>query len=387
MWEGTRLSAAQKGVYTDMGKVMKRIGIVLVCLILVVALVVGGYVLYIVMQYSRIEDGAQLTVENGQAGQMVIGQEYTATTYNIGFGAYNHDFSFFMDSGVMVDGTEVTGTNARAQSAEIVQANMAGATAALDDAALDFCLLQEVDVEADRSFKINEVEMLQKSFSDYASVYASNFHSAFLAYPFHEPHGAVEAGLLTLSRYQIDEATRRSYPVDDSFPTRFFDLDRCFSLLRLPVEGGDGKELVLINTHMSAYDEGGTIRAAQMEMLAGVLAEEYQKGNWVVVGGDFNHALCGTVEAFPSQQLVPEWVSVFDDSLLPEGFGVVCADNVNEIATCRSTDLPYVQGVNYSTVLDGFIVSANVSATAHNMDTGFMYSDHNPVALTFVLEP
>ena len=106
----------------------------------------------------------------------------------------------------------------------------------------------------------------------------------------------------------------------------------------------------------------------------------------MVVGGDFNHALCGTIEAFPSEQQVPPWVFAFDDSDLPQGFSVVRADNLTEVATCRSTDMPYTPGVNYTVVIDGFIVSDNVQASAKNIDAGFAYSDHNPVLLTFSLK-
>jgi hypothetical protein len=84
-----------------MGKVLKRAGIVLLCLLLVVVLVVGGYVLYLVLQYSRIADSTALEVQNQQVGQLSVGEKYVAVTYNIGFGAYDHDFSFFMDSGIM----------------------------------------------------------------------------------------------------------------------------------------------------------------------------------------------------------------------------------------------------------------------------------------------
>lgn len=367
-----------------MAKILKRTGIVLLCLLLVVVLVVGGYVLYIVLQYSRIADFEPLTVQNPQAAQLRAGQEYTALTYNIGFGAYNHEFSFFMDSGVMDDGTAVTGKNARAQSLDIVQRNTQGALTTAQGLSPDFCLFQEVDKEADRSWKVDQTAQMEAGFPQHAAVYASNFHSAYLAYPLHEPHGAVEAGLLTLSNQNISEAVRRSYPVDNSFPTRFFDLDRCFAVLRLPVEGGG--ELVLINSHMSAYDEGGTIRAAQLEMLRGVLAEERAKGNWVVVGGDFNHALGGTIDAFGSRQQLPAWVFAFDESELPEGFSVVQADNIQTVPTCRSTDIPYEKGVNYTAVLDGFLVSDNLAATAHNVDTDFAYSDHNPVLLRFALQ-
>ena len=108
--------------------------------------------------------------------------------------------------------------------------------------------------------------------------------------------------------------------------------------------------------------------------------------DYVIVGGDFNHALRGTRETFASEQQIPEWVYAFDDSDLPDGFSVVRADNVDTVPTCRSTDLPYEKGVNYTVVIDGFIVSDNVRASAENIDTDFSYSDHNPVLLTFSLQ-
>jgi endonuclease/exonuclease/phosphatase family metal-dependent hydrolase len=367
-----------------MKKTFKKITVTLLCLIAAAVLIVGGYIGYLLLQYERIPDNTALDVSNQQAGVLATDTAYTALTYNIGFGAYNHDFSFFMDSGTMLDGTEVTGGYSRAQSEEIVQTNVGGAISIMQAENADFYLLQEVDVKATRSFKINESTMITDAFSGYASVYASNFHSAYLFYPFSEPHGSVEAGLLTLSRYSISGAVRRSYPVDESFPTKFFDLDRCFSLLRIPVEGG--KELVLINTHLSAYDEGGLIRAAQFQLLNTVLEEEAQKGNYVIVGGDFNHALCGTIETFACQQQIPGWVYAIDESILADGYTIVCAQNVTETQTCRSTDIAYVKGVNYTAVLDGFIVSSNVEASAWNIDTDFEFSDHNPVKLTFILK-
>ena len=74
-----------------------------------------------------------------------------------------------------------------------------------------------------------------------------------------------------------------------------------------------GKTLVIVNSHMSAYDEGGVIRKAQLDMLTSFMAEEYEKGNWVIVGGDFNHTLGQEFrEAFPSEQATPEWAKVLD---------------------------------------------------------------------------
>jgi endonuclease/exonuclease/phosphatase family metal-dependent hydrolase len=293
-------------------------------------------------------------------------------------------FLFFMDSGAMLDGTEVTGFIPAPKAKKSYKRTSAAPVGVMQAENADFYLLQEVDVEATRSYKINESAMIADAFGGYASVYASNFHSAYLFYPFSEPHGSVEAGLLTLSRYSVSGAVRRSYPVDESFPAKFFDLDRCFALLRIPVEGG--RELVLINTHLSAYDEGGLVRAAQFQLLNTVLEEEAQKGNYVIVGGDFNHALCGTMETFACEQSVPGWVYEIDESILADGYTIVSPRNVTEVPTCRSTDIAYVKGVNYTAVLDGFIVSSNVEASAWNIDTDFEFSDHNPVILTFILK-
>ena len=41
--------------------------------------------------------------------------------------------------------------------------------------------------------------------------------------------------------------------------------------------------------------------------------------------------------------------------------------------------------MNYTTVVDGFLVSANIKAEAENIDVDFAYSDHNPVKLEFEL--
>lgn len=367
-----------------MNKVFKRVILIIVCVIIVLVAVLGGYIIYLSVQYSRIPDGEALAVQNPAAGQLAAGTEYSALTYNIGFGAYDHDYSFFMDTGVMDDGTKVKGKYGRAVSEEVVRSNTDGAieTAAARDA--DFYLFQEVDQEATRSFGINQRDEISAAFPEHGSVFASNFHSAYLMLPLANPVGSVESGLLTLSDVGVDEAVRRSLPVDESFPTKFFDLDRCFALLRIPVEGGG--ELVLINAHMSAFDEGGRIRSQQLYMLGDVMRAEREKGNWVIAGGDFNHAFHGSEEMFTGKQQRPEWVHTMSNEDLPPGFTIVKADNIETVPTCRSSDIPYEEGVNFCAVLDGFIVSDNVTAGAENIDANFEYSDHNPVFLQFTLK-
>lgn len=370
-------------------RILRRVGFVLACILLAVVLLLGGYVVYLMLQYSRIDDNTPLAVQTPQTAVLQQGKAYTAVTYNIGFGAYDPEYSFFMDTGNMADGTPVAGKYGKARSKSAAQTNTTGSVAALRTLAPDFALVQEADKDATRSYRINQVQAVTQALPAYASTYASNFHSAFLALPLNDMHGKVEAGLVTLSRYQISEAVRRSYPVDDGFPTKFFDLDRCFTQLRLPVQDASGKDtgkqLVLINSHMSAYDKGGTIRAQQLALLNSVLEAEAQRGNYVIVGGDFNHALYGSEDTFPSQQQFPAWVSILTPDDLADGFTVVEPANSQTVATCRTCDLPYEKGVNYTVSVDGFIVSDNVKATAENVDLSFAYSDHNPVKLSFSL--
>lgn len=370
----------------NMSKGVKKALITSSIILSILILLIGGYLGYVMLQYYRFDDVIELRIDKNSDNVVVsLNREYTISTYNIGFGAYNHEYSFFMDEGYMKDGTYVSGKYATARSKDIVLENTNGAIKTIKNLDADFMFFQEVDKEATRSYKVNQYEMLMNSFSDYSSVYSSNFHSAYLLYPFNDPIGKTEAGIVTLSNYKMKNATRYKLPIDESFPTKFFDLDRCFMITRYSVSGG--KELVLINVHLSAYDEGGVYRKKQLELLNKILKEEREKGNYVVAGGDFNHDIANSLNSFKSEQKIPEWVYVLQNSDLAEGYSFATSKN---IPTCRSTDMAYTKDVNYSVVLDGFIVSDNVMVTSVENITQdnnelFLYSDHNPVKMKFVL--
>ncbi|MEG1555822.1 MAG: endonuclease/exonuclease/phosphatase family protein [Bacteroidales bacterium] len=365
-------------------KHLKIIALIIAIFFAIIVLSIGVYAIWMESRYYRIADNIPLTISNSNLPILQTGKKYTALTYNLGFGAYNQDFSFFLDKGTMLDGTPVEGKFSRGQSFDIVRDNTLSSMTTVMSKNPDFCLLQEVDSFATRSYHIDQKESYECMFPEYAAVYALNLHTPFLLYPLFEPHGRAYSGLLTLSRYAITEATRKSYPVDQNFIEKFVDLDRCFVLLRLPVD--NGKELVLINSHLSAYDKGGKMRAKQLAMLNEVMSVEREKGNYVIVGGDFNHTLFDTKNTFATQQQVPDWVFTLSNHDLVPGFQLVKANNATTVPTCRSCDLPYVKGINYTSVLDGFIVSDNIKASACNLDTEFKNSDHNPVLLTFLLE-
>ncbi len=367
-----------------MPKVAKRVLQVIGIILALAIVVVGGYIIYLEVSYYRIADAQPVEVENNPSATLKAQTPYKAATYNIGFGAYTPDYTFFMDEGTTKDGKPTVGSHATAVSKESVLNCTKGAIETLEGLGIDFAILQEVDVNSTRSYQVDQKAAIEEAFPLFSSAFASNFHSSYLAYPLTDHHGTVNAGLLTIGSAHVKDAMRHSYPIDESFPTKFFDLDRCFLVERLPVD--NGKELVLINSHISAYDKTGEIRAMQFGLLTSVMTKEAAEGDYVIVGGDWNHALGDSLELYESDFQPPTWVSRFDETLLPSGFSVVRPDNIEAVPTCRNNDIPYEKGHTYTVTVDGFVVSDNVKASAQNIDTEFQFSDHNPVLLTFELQ-
>lgn len=357
-----------------MKRVLKICGITLISIIVIVVC----YLAYVLIQYHRIDDNTELEITNNQTLALDLTKEYKITTYNIGFGAYNQEYSFFMDEGKMKDGTATVGKYAKAVSKEVVETNTEGVINTVKVLDADFMFFQEVDVLSTRAHKVNQLEAINNSFSSYSSIFACNYDSAYLLYPFNDPIGMSKSGIVTLSKYEVKSSLRRQFPLSGVMMSDLFDLDRCFSITRIKVT--EEKDLVLINLHMSAFDEGGKVRAEQMTLLNKVMKEEIN--NYVIIGGDFNHALNDTV--FASNQERPEWVADFPFDSLTSGYTVASATNC---PTCRGTDIAYEKGVTYSVVIDGFIINSNIEVVnVQNIDNDFVYSDHNPCQMTFKLK-
>lgn len=366
-------------------KAVKIIGITVASVLALIILLAVSYVIYVYAEYDRIEDKLAITPDQNSELIADRSQTFSMMTYNIGFGAYDDQFSFFMDSGEdAVTGEKQSGKYGKAVSKDNVLKNVNGAIDTIADNIVDFVLLQEVDTEATRSYKVNEYDMVRtsESLKGYSHNFAQNFHSAYLMYPLFNHHGKNDSGIATISKYNVKENIRRSYPLDTGF-AKFFDLDRCFMISRVPLN--DGKELTIINSHMSAYDEGGKIRELQLAMLNQVMSEEYNKGNYVVVGGDFNHDLIEGGSQFPTGQKYPAWVNKLSNSDLSPNFRIVADASAG---TCRAAEIPYEKGYNFEVVVDGFIVSDNIDVVSiKNIgEHAYKYSDHNPAVMQFKLK-
>lgn len=340
---------------------------ILLGLLLLVVLAAGGLLGYLSLTEYRPDDIELLeVVQAARKDNVRVGERLDVLSFNTGYCGLGREQDFFMDGGSMV----------RPRSEEDVRANLNGILSELVRQNVDIYLLQEVDFDSWRSYYTNQADTYRHGLSlNMACAY--NFKCEFVPYPW-PPLGKVESGLVTFTGLNVTEATRESLPVPFSWPVSMANLKRCLLIERVPVEGTD-RELVIINLHLEAYDDGEGKRA-QTEQLMQILAAEYRNGNYVIAGGDFNQ----TFEGAASYPLLDEsfWqpskVYVSD---LPNGFSFVYDDAT---PTCRLLNKPY-DGERKNAqfyVIDGFIVSDNLKVNLiETVDLNFQYSDHNPVLL------
>ncbi len=349
-------------------RILKILGIVLgIILLLVIALVV-----FLSVTEYKPADREMAIFSLNPTGEKA-GQSVTVYTWNIGYGGLGKESDFFMDGGEMVD----------PPSQEIVEKNLAGIKQFMGDNPADAWLLQEVDWNSARTGDVNEFALIQALFRlDAASAFAYNYKCPFVPIPL-PPMGRIESGIATFSGLaMLDEAERVSLPCPFSWPVRAAQIKRCLLITRMKVEGTD-KELVLVNLHLEAYDDGEG-KIAQTKLLMEVLEQEYAKGNYVIAGGDFNQTFPGGLDTFPVKNAEKWTPGVLEENILPEGWKF--AADVDS-ATCRLLDRPYNEDCQLY-VIDGFILSPNVQLQdVQTVELGFEYSDHNPVRLVVDLIP
>lgn len=349
----------------------------LLCIVLALVVLAAGYMAYVFIDYHRIGD-MPLTPVNTETAipSLRTGTPYTAVSYNIGFGAYEDDYGFFMDGG----------TESRAWSEERLTANLAEIGAFLQAQAADFYLVQEVDIGSTRTYQVDERPYITDALPGLSSVFCQNYDSPYLMYPVTKPHGASQSGLLTFSAAQISDARRVELPVEPGF-RKLLDLDRCYSVSHIPVNGG--KALALYNFHLSAYTSDGTIATEQLTLLLADMQAEYDAGNWCVAAGDFNKDLLEDSSVyFGASDTDYAWAQPIPEGTF-DGYDVSLAPPLDEsdpVPSCRNADGAYHEG-QYVLTVDGFLVTPNVTVeSAQVLDTRFAYSDHNPVRMIFTLE-
>lgn len=284
--------------------------------------------------------------------------------WNIGYGGLGDDMDFFYDGGTQVR-----------TSRERTLANIDGIIEEIRRHSPDIILLQEVDECSRRTYRINEVKMLQEAFPDYHIYLAYNYKSFFVPIPVKAPMGRVASGVVLMSRIEPEEVHRWQYPSRFPWPVSMFNLKRC--LLTATFRLADGGSIVIGNTHNTAYDSGG-MRTAEIRWLGGLTARLASEGTPFIIGGDWNQF---PPDYIPSAAETddPHFTTVALDTALLQGTGRIVWDS--SARTLRHLNVPYGQE-SVLTVTDYFYVSDGFSVDSVNViDLGFRYSDHQPVLL------
>lgn len=354
---------------------MKKALKIIITVLCVILFLAGCYLVYVFADYHRIGTG-YIPISGEPHERIPVEEEYKLVSYNIGFGAYEPDYGFFMDGG----------TESWAWSEERLNVNIDNIANYLKEQQADFYLVQEVDRDSTRSYHVDEmVPLVNAVGTNTANTWAQNYDSPFLFYPFTQPHGKSVSGLLTMSPFTIRYAKRVELPIEESL-MKFLDLDRCYSKNRIPMYSG--QELVLYNLHLSAYTSDGTIATEQLQIILDDMQKEYNMGNYCIAGGDFNKDLvANSEELFGKPDKEYSWAQPIPEGMF-DGYDVSLIaplDEANPVPSCRNADGPYHEG-QYVLTVDGFMVSANVTVkSAKVLDTQFAYSDHNPVEMVFSL--
>ncbi len=315
----------------------------------------------------------EILPERAEVTGLSAGNTVTLLTYNIGYCGLDKGRDFFMDGGVM----------SRSESREKTLENLENITAFIRERNADITLIQEIDNDSSRSFHVNETEHMRTSFPERELFFAQNYLVKWVPVPLKNPMGSADSGLGALTRYKPSCVRRYQLPGKESFFRQMFDLDRCMMALIYELPGG--KQLVIVNLHLSAYDKGGKVRKYQMAFLKDYMKRVYDGNTYLILGGDWNHLLSPRLLAEKDPDTVwPYWLQLLPEDLLPEDFKWAYDDTV---MTVRDNDRPYVRGRNFETIIDGFLVSPNIEiVSVKGFDLGFEHSDHNPVECVLKLK-
>ncbi len=394
---------------------MKKIGKILIIIILALVLVMAGICAFLTITEFKPAEEEYLDVTGVTEKKLNEGGELTLLSYNIGYAGLSRDMDLYSEGG--------EGVSASTES--LVHKNLDCIRQLMKEQNCDVLLMQTVDKKASRTFNVNEVSYLQSLFPGLSS-YATNYKCKFIPLPVKNPLGSIDSGLLTINRFPVTESTRISLASGYSWPMKLFKPKNCLQVQRVllgeippaeaapaaepaPAEEGEessegkekskeepeivkiptngGPELIIVNAHFESLD-GGSIKIEQTKALANFVKDEYAKGNYVIIGGTFNQTFPGyDPNLYPLRDTSNFLPGVLEETLFGEGWSFAYDESTPTARLCNapySTIDPYAQLY----VIDGFITSPNVSVKGvYTIDTGFEFSNHQPVKLRVTLTP
>jgi len=193
---------------------------------------------------------------------------YSIVTYNIGY----------------LSG--MTNNLAIAKPKELFDSNLKKVLTEVKKVNPDIIALQEVDYNAARSYEVNQEEKLAELGYNYVAR-GVNWDEHYVPFPYWPPSmhfGKIVSGQSILSKYELNDYERivLERVADNPFYRDALYLDRLVQVVKITL---DGKEVVVINLHLEAFDK--TTRVRQFEYVLN-LFNKYKNKYPTILLGDFN---------------------------------------------------------------------------------------------------
>lgn len=285
----------------------------------------------------------------------------TLVSWNIGYAGLDAGMDFFMDGGTRT-------RTSRVQTEE----NLAAIGRFLSQTDADILLLEEVDRGSRRSYGVDQFACFETLLSAYHGYFAANYRSPFVPVPLRSPLGRVHSGVAIFTRSRPEEVVRYQYESCFPFPTRLFNLKRCWLAATFRTRGGE--RVTISATHNTAY-ERGDMRSIEMRQLY-----DFLHGRGLsITGGDWNQ--------FPPRY-TPSTAEVSDPyftprQILPSPDFQYVYDSLRP--TVRYLDAP-LSGHSTKSLIDFFLISPDIEVLERRtLDLGFRHSDHQPVRVRVIL--
>ncbi|MBI1251191.1 MAG: hypothetical protein GC189_06950 [Alphaproteobacteria bacterium] len=309
-------------------------------------------------------DGVPQQISEASAPLSEAQAPLRVTTWNIGYAGLGADADFFADGGRML----------RPPSRAAVERNLAAIRATLGDIESDVIIMQEVAGPGLLTRNVDVLSGVRSALADRAMLFSVDTRTRLMP-----PWLRLRHGLGAFTRAALTGQRIARMPDE---PRAILGLIRRRYHVQVTELDVSGRPWTIINLHLSAFDEGANTRLQQLRALFALAQTHHAQGRAVVLGGDWNLVLTETNFPHTSDDSALFWIHPFPREELPQGWRIVADPSTPSV---RTNERPFHAGENYTTIIDGFIVSPNVEAAdLRTRDLTFRFTDHQPVTAAFV---
>ncbi|MCA3696427.1 endonuclease/exonuclease/phosphatase family protein [Aquidulcibacter sp.] len=302
------------------------------------------------------------TVQSGPALLPPSEETLTLVQWNVGYGGLGFDADFKADGGRHI----------LPPSKRAVDRNLAGISTRLKTMQADVYLFQELARPGFLTYGRDVVATVGAALSGTRMMFSPDID--------HIPP-RIRHGLGVATRLASQDLKLVRLPDDPKLLAGFVVRRYHTQMVDLVVAG---QPWTIINLHLSAFDSGA-VRDAQLRAVLELATKAAAEGRHVVALGDWNMRFAPTQFPYTADPSAQFWIRDFPMAQIPPGWRLVYDPAT---PTVRTNEQPYLAGRNYTTIIDGALVSPDVEVVSvTTSDTGFVDTDHQPVRYVLRAKP